>query len=201
MKTSAFGTLIGSMSYYRLVDTGGGQIRVTPLGEKIIYGEPMEQKQAKAEAVGSILLFADIYKQFGGVPTDEQLRLFLREEAKVELADANEAAGVVGKLVKSNLPYLESSSGGGGDRPMPDRPSMTGGAGTWALSTDSYGELRIVDELSANFAIDAIKKFKERFQAKRAEDIKLSEVIDNADATAKTMFPSLKKGEEPKKSS
>lgn len=190
IKTSTFGTLIGSMAQYGLVDTGSGQIRVTSLGEKIVFGEPKEQADSKAEAVRMVLLFADIAKQFGGTPTDEQLRLFLREEAKVELSDANETASVVGKLVKSNLPYLQSAGGGGGDkRPMTERPSTTGGAGTWALSTDSYGELRIVDDLSADFAIEAIKKFKARFQVKKPDEVKANPILDNAEAAAKHTFP------------
>jgi hypothetical protein len=196
-KTSAFGSLVGSMVYYGLVDTGGGQIRVTELGETIVYGEPAEVSKAKAQAVRSVLLFADIYDKFGNNPTDEQVKIFLREKANVELSKAGEVAGEVGKLLKSNLQYLKATTGGGGEtKSLPDRQG--GGTGTWALSTDTYGELRIVDELSANFAIQVLNKFKERFGPQTAGDIKIKDIPKYAEAAVEQTFPNLKKSESPK---
>src|SRR5438132_3519440 len=78
VKGGGFGLLVGSMADYGLVDTGSGQIRITDLGEKILFGEPDEQRKAKETAVRKVLLFADIYDRFGPNVTDEQLRLFLR---------------------------------------------------------------------------------------------------------------------------
>ncbi len=167
VKGGGFGLLVGSMATYELVDTGGGEIRLTQLGEQILYGETREQTKGKESAVRKVQLFADIHDRFGSDVTDEQLRLFLREKAKVEMSEANRLATEVGKLLKRNLPYLTPTvDAGEGEKKTPDKLLPAGSLTGWSLSTDSYGELRIVDELSADYAINVLKKFKERFEEK-----------------------------------
>ncbi|HKW05870.1 MAG TPA: hypothetical protein VJN71_11265 [Nitrososphaerales archaeon] len=168
VKTSNFGTLVGCMSDYGLVDTGGGQIKVTDLGETLVYAEGDEKRRAQDTAVRKILLFVDIFDQFGAQPTEEQLKLFLREKAKVELSKASGLASVVGKLLNKVLPYLTASTKSqAGEKPKMSRGTTTMSDNPeWELSTDSYGELRIVDDLSADYAINLLKKFKERVTPK-----------------------------------
>ena len=51
-----------------------------------------EKEQLKNKAVRNVRLFADIYDRYGDNPTDEQLRLFLREKAEVEISKEGKTA-------------------------------------------------------------------------------------------------------------
>jgi hypothetical protein len=114
VKGGGYGLLVGSMADYGLVDTGGGQIRITDLGERVVFGEGDEKRKAMEEAVRNVLLFADIFQRYNGVPSDEQVHHFLREKAQVPIAEAKPLIGKIGNLLKKNLPYLTTAPGGGG---------------------------------------------------------------------------------------
>ena len=75
--------VISSMATYGLVDTGGGEVRITDLGQKVLFGEPDEIHDAKAKAITGIELFRDIYDTYGYAPTNDQSRAFLRQKAMV----------------------------------------------------------------------------------------------------------------------
>jgi len=120
-KTGPFGILVGSMVHYGLVDTGDGYIRYTDLAKKALWGEPEERGNAKHEAVRHVTLFDDIHKKYPTGVSDDQLRLFLRESAGVDVTDAPSVAVDVSKIFKKVYSYLESGNGnqkltnGGGD--------------------------------------------------------------------------------------
>lgn len=159
VKGGGFGLLVGSMSAYGLVDTGGGNIRTTDLGEQVIFGEPEEKRKGMEVAVRNVKLFADIFERFGGSPTDDQLRIFLREKANVAISEATELAGEVGKLLKKNLPYLTPTNGGGGGETS--RMTITTPAGMIGkLETSEYGILNIKDEISMDLAISLLSQIK-----------------------------------------
>jgi len=104
------------MAHYGLVDTGGDQIKITELAKACLFGEADEQRKAKEKAARKVLLFADIYDRYGANPTEEQIRLSLREKAKVETTEANSLAIEVGKLLNKVVSYLTSASGEDGVR-------------------------------------------------------------------------------------
>lgn len=111
-KGGGFNLLVGSMSMFGLVDTGGGEIKYTELTKKILFGEPDERNQAMEDATRKITLFADIYDKFGNAYSDDQLRLFLKDKAVVDIAEANSLAQLVGKSLKNHVKYLTPGRGG-----------------------------------------------------------------------------------------
>lgn len=157
VKGGGFGLLVGSMSAYGLVDTGGGNVRITDLGEKVLYGESDEKRNSIEKAVRNVKLFADVFDRFGRSPSEDQLRIFLRESANVAIPEATELASEVGKLLKKNLPYLTAPSSGGGDATKmtaPTQMQMSGMIGK--LETSEYGILNIKDEISMTLAINLL---------------------------------------------
>ena len=168
-KSGSFGMTVGAISMYGLADVGGGNIRVNDLGQLTFAGETHEKGEAMNRAVRNVKLFGDLYDRFGVNVTDDKIRLFLRERANVPPTEANSLALEIGKLLKKNMPYLTTAKAGGERR---IEPASAGGrtvieSGSWELLTDSYGALRITDDISADFAVKAIQKFKERFQTQR----------------------------------
>ncbi len=87
-----FVNLISSMEKYGLVETGKNSVIITPLGKSIMFGEQSEKEQAKKKAVSSIALFRDLFEQFGKDVTEEQIRLFLRQKANVDISKAPKMA-------------------------------------------------------------------------------------------------------------
>lgn len=131
-KGGAFNLLVGSMAIYDLIETGSGDIRYTDLAQKILHGEPEEIAEARNTAVRKVQLFADIFDKYGPAVTQDQLRLFLRETAVVDISEASNLAIAVGKLFKSCVQYLRPLKPGqkpplGGDRkPLSDEISIDG---------------------------------------------------------------------------
>jgi hypothetical protein len=101
-----FGSITGSLIYYGLIETGDGNIRYTELAKKILHGELEEQEQAKAQAARNVELFAEVYDRYGANFTDEQLRIFLREKAVVDISEAGHLALEIGKILKKVVLYL-----------------------------------------------------------------------------------------------
>lgn len=114
-KSGSFNTLIGSMAMYRLIETGGGEIRWTDLAKQIVHGKGDEATKAKEQATRNITLFGDIFDKFGPNFTDDNLRLFLKDNATADIAEANTLAPVVGKLLKRHTQYLTPTKSGGGE--------------------------------------------------------------------------------------
>lgn len=160
VKGGGFGLLVGSMSAYGLVDTGGGNVRMTDLGEKVLFGETDEKRNNMEKAVRNVKLFADVFDRFGVSPSEDQLRIFLREKANVAISEATGLASEVGKLLKNNLSYLTPASGGGGDTTkMTAQTQMSGMIGK--LETSEYGILNIKDEISMDLAINLLTQIRE----------------------------------------
>lgn len=177
--------LVSSIAMYGLADVGGGNIRISELGKLILAGEPAEVEEAQNKAVRKVTLFADLYDRFGIDVTEEKIRIFLREKANVEVTEANSLASDIGKLLKRNLPFLGPAKVGG----QIDKPSAGGKTlsqrGYWELLTDDYGPLKVVDDLSAEYAIKLLEKFRERLRT-QGMHIATPEALG---------FPPLKKSE------
>lgn len=109
-KGGGYNLLIGTMAMYKLVDTGAGQIIYTDLAKKILHGLSKEQEESKAQAARNVMLFADLYDKFGASPSDEQIQLFLRDKANVDIAEANRIAKEVSKLFKKVVGYLQTNA-------------------------------------------------------------------------------------------
>ena len=171
-----FGYLIGSMSMYNLVETGGGAIKFTDLAKLILYGEPHEVATAKEKAVRSIALFAEIYDRFQTNFNEDQLRLFLRERAGVDIEEAKTLADGVQKILRRDLQYLTVSARpgraeeGAVKKTQPAGPELVSPAlpeGVLAiLQSEDFGVLKIKDEVGADIAIRMIEALKDRIRLK-----------------------------------
>lgn len=149
-KGGGFNVLVGSLAQYKLVDTGEGMIRFTQLGKTLIHGEESEKLRAKSEAVRNIVLFSDIYDKFGAHPKDEQLRLFLREKAGVDISEVNSLSLEVGKSFIRVAQYLQGidekqHTETGGDSMNTVTETQT--TDTWKL-VSPYGSTLIKDTAS-----------------------------------------------------
>lgn len=108
-KTSGwFSTLIGTMAMYGLISTREGEVTITELSKNILFGSESEKSAAMKEAAGKIELFADLYSQYGSNPTDEQVKIFLKQKGYMDIADAQSLAEKIGKLFKNSSYYLEA---------------------------------------------------------------------------------------------
>lgn len=105
----AFLYLVASMENFGLIQTGEGNITVTDLGKILIYGEPREVDQAKSKAVTNVALFREIASKYGKNPQEEQIKLFLRQKANVDIAKAQKIAPKVDKIYKKVSNYITSA--------------------------------------------------------------------------------------------
>jgi len=175
-KGGGFNVLVGSMAMYKLIETGEGEIRFTDLAKNILHGEADEKADAKAKAVRNVILLGDIYDTYGSNPTDEQLRVFLRTKANVDISEASQLASEVGKLFKKVANYL---------RPVTNATMETGSGGEKKeLKEESFESNTITEEYKLGGGIE-IKLPKENTtqawnKAKRALDIIL-DVENNSD--------------------
>jgi hypothetical protein len=173
-KSGWFNTLIGSMTHYGLIQVGDGDVKITELAKTVIYGDAQEVAKAKEEAVKNVDLFRELLTQYGAGITDDQIRIFLRQKAYVDVAEVQSLAEELGKLLKSMARYVATVDTSGqasnqanppsaGGRDM-SRPVFTSGA--WTISTDTYGEIRVVDSLSAEYAIKLLERKKDELETK-----------------------------------
>lgn len=102
--------IFSSMAGYGLIDTGGNEIKVTDLGEAAIFGDSNESYSAKIDAVKRADLLREIYAKFGPIPSDEQVRAFLRQDAQVELAKIPGFLEKVTRLLKQMSQYAAPRS-------------------------------------------------------------------------------------------
>ncbi len=154
VKGGGFGKLVGAMTSYGLVETGGGKITTTDLCEQILYGEPAEQRTGMEKAVRNVRLWGDIYERFRGEPAGDELRNFLREEAHVEVAESERIASEVGRLLRRNLKHLTTANTKLAQTRTSQVTSERGLVGT--LETADYGTLNIKDEISMGLAISLL---------------------------------------------
>jgi len=105
-KGGGFAYLIASMEKYSLIETGGGDIKITELGKLAMYGDPAEVEQAKIDAVTGVELFSEIAKNYGKIPQAEQIRAFLRQKANVDIAKAQKIAPKVANIYKKVSKYI-----------------------------------------------------------------------------------------------
>jgi len=152
-KGGGFNLLVGSLSMFDLVDTGGGEIRYTDLAKTILFGEKDQIPKAMEEAVRKINLFAEVYDKYGANFTDDQLRLFLKDKAVVDIAEANSLAQTVGKSLKSHLKYLTPRDGGE-KKPVSEHvdhagADLTVGQGTL---TTPFGTIKLLNQATLDLA-------------------------------------------------
>ncbi len=172
-KGGGFNVLVGSLSMYQLVDTGEKMIRYTELGKTLILGEEDEKLHAKKTAVRNIVLFSDIFDKFQSVPSDDQLRLFLRTKAGVDISEVNIPALEVGKLFKRCIQYLqgtdaEQNSENGGE--TMEQVTTTQTSTTWKLISP-YGSTLIKDSESFDAVEALLKVAKNQFKIKKEPSV------------------------------
>jgi hypothetical protein len=101
-----FAYVISSFEKYGFVDIGGGNVSITRLGKSAIFGTPDEIEKAKQEAVSNVGLFRDIAGQYGQSPTIEQIKVFLRQKAHVDISEADKIAKNVLRMYKNVARYI-----------------------------------------------------------------------------------------------
>jgi len=106
MRGGGFANLISAMDKYGLVTTGRGNITITDLGKKILYGEAHEVERTKKQAVSNIDLFRELYEQYGDSINQEQIRAFLRQKGNVDISKAQKIAEKVDKIYKNVSNYI-----------------------------------------------------------------------------------------------
>lgn len=160
-KGGGFNLLVGSVGMFGLAETGAGELRYTNLAKRILFGEKDEIPKAEEEAVRKIALLAEIYDKYGPNVTDDQLRLFLKDRAVVDIAEANDLAQVVGKLFKSHLRYMTPMKSGGGEKDkLNDMGTGTSDAPPSGYTDYNLGDLGLV-RVSKEDTIDKWEKIKQ----------------------------------------
>jgi hypothetical protein len=154
VKGGGFNLLVGSIAMFGLAETGGGEIRYTELAKTILFGESDQKPKAYEEAVRHISLFAEVYDKYGANFTEDQLRLFLKDKAVVDIAEANSLAQTVGKSLKNHLQYL--TPGNGSEKktmaepaPAVSSPDVLVGQGTL---TTAFGTMKLLNQGSIDLA-------------------------------------------------
>jgi hypothetical protein len=109
MTGGGFTYLMASMEKYGLTQTGGGDVTVTDLGKMLMFGEPNEIEPAKSKAVANVELFREIAQKYGKNPQTEQIKLFLRERANVDLGKAQKLAQNIDTIYKKVSKYITSA--------------------------------------------------------------------------------------------
>ena len=109
LKGGGFTYLMAAMEKYGLILTGGGNVTITERGKLALYGEPREIEQAKSQAVLNVELFRDIARQFGKNPQVDQVKIFLREKANVDITKAQKIAPRVATIYKKVAKYITSA--------------------------------------------------------------------------------------------
>jgi len=120
-KGGGFAYLISSMEKYGLIQTGGGDLTITDLGKIMMYGEPKEVEQAKSKAVINVELFGEIAQKYGKNPQTDQIKLFLRDKANIDVAKAEKMAKSVDKIYKKVAKYITSADNLAPPQPEPTR--------------------------------------------------------------------------------
>ncbi len=140
------------MADYGLIETGGGDIRYTDLAKMILHGEEEEIGKAKEKAVRNVPLFAEIFDRYGVNFTEDQLRLFLREKAGVDISEVATLAGEIGRLMKKASLYLTPAPGPGRKTSPSEEPSMIDLVEGYGSVKTAFGNIKIVNKATLNLA-------------------------------------------------
>ena len=154
----AYNVLVGSLSQFKLVETGNGQVVYTELGKKATFGREDEIRGAKSEAVRNVPLFTEIFKRFGKNPSEEQVRIYLKNDLAVDMSKLDSLTEKVRLSLKSNLQYMslddkqndKEEQKGGEMVDMNDDDTVLGDA--QAVIVSKIGRIKIVDEQSLAMA-------------------------------------------------
>ncbi len=82
-----FSLLAGSLSAYGLCEMGNGQIKFSELGKIALFGKNGEDEEAMKKAVRNVALFAQLVDRFGNDISEERIRLFLKNDAQVDISE------------------------------------------------------------------------------------------------------------------
>lgn len=99
------GLVFSSMASYGIIDTGGKEIRVTDLGETVLFGTGAETTNCKVESVRRIDLFRELFAKYGPNPSEDQVRAFLRQDAQLEVSRVPDVLERVMRLARAMSQY------------------------------------------------------------------------------------------------
>ena len=101
--------ILSSMGSYGLIDSGSKEIRITNLALDLIYNvDSIELKKLRSKTVLNVEIFNSLYLTYGTRPTEESIRVFLREKAGInnpeELANTIK---VLSKMIRDDFQYID----------------------------------------------------------------------------------------------
>lgn len=149
-----FNLLVGSLSMYGLAETGGGDVRISELAKTAIFGKNGESEDAKKKALRNIKLFADLLDRFGTDMTDEQIGIFLKNDAGVDIGQLESQTKTVRLLLKRNALYLTAvrkPDEGNTDRGERENTMLELGDSKAVIST-SFGQIKVIDRATLEIA-------------------------------------------------
>jgi hypothetical protein len=109
-KSGAFRNKLTSLRRYNLINKRG-DIRLTPLAERITMPEPgtNEKEEAIGEAVMGIDLLAELYDRLDYSEPDDNFFYQVAQVTGAERAEAKNKATQIERLYKSGLPYVRET--------------------------------------------------------------------------------------------
>jgi hypothetical protein len=135
-KGGGFANLISDMEKYGFIEVGGGKVKITPNGKLALFGTPAEIEHAKTNAVTNIELFRELFRVYGGNPSMEQIKAFLRQKASLPVDEAQILAPKVDAIYKKVSNYITSAES---PQAAPTPVNATGSIGIGASSEASIG--------------------------------------------------------------
>lgn len=103
-----YNRVVASMGHWGLIDASGKKVEITERGKRLMYPDsPQEAEEVKNEAVKGSLIFVGIYGKYGSNPTEEHIRLFLRQTAVVSREEAENKSLKVLKAYKKVVKYFK----------------------------------------------------------------------------------------------
>lgn len=159
--------ILASLDKYGIAQTGGNEVRITELGERILFaGSEEEKEEHLRKAVSNVELYSELARNYGRTPTEQQIRLFLQQTASVDLPKITKTTADVSQKLKDNLTYLASAKVEGeherepkGERQSWDaRPLSASVGGDWMqASTTGMIQITPVEGKPFVFPLDNIK--------------------------------------------
>jgi hypothetical protein len=107
-RSGAFYMKSASLKDYNLME-GRGELRVTPLGERIVHAFSQEERElAKAEAFLRVELFQRLHERLGSpiVPEDDKFAIFLSEITQASRMDIAKKAVTIRRIYGNGARYL-----------------------------------------------------------------------------------------------
>ena len=100
---------VAAVKNYGLIE-GRGTLKVTPLGERIVFPQGIDGDRARAEAFSQIDLFARLFQRTQGrVPDEASFEIFLQEVSAASRMEVATKANAVRRLFADGAQYATAN--------------------------------------------------------------------------------------------